>query len=161
MELTTPIDMLRSLVAGNAYRILRDHAKPQDLGLVFPAGLFYALWKATPDVRIAHTPDASFVSRTRLPERYDITLPYPGAPDLAVEVVTITETGIASIEKVRDYLKAGTEQVWVLYTSLKEVHIYRRDEPKIVRVYQGDDVIEVGSPLPGLRFTAAELFELP
>jgi Uma2 family endonuclease len=161
MELTTPVDVLRSAAAGNAYAVLRDYVKTHDLGLVFPPGLFFAMWKASPDIRSAHVPDASFVSRVRISEIYDVTMPYPGAPDLAVEVVTVTETGIATIDKVRDYLKAGTQQVWVLYTSVKEAHIYHRDEPKVVRVYQGEDIIEIGAPLDGLHVKTSDLFAFP
>ncbi len=160
MTLTTPIDMLRSAVAGNAYAALRAFVDAHDLGYVFPAGLYYALWKASPQVKNAQQPDASFVLKHRLPRAIDLALPFPGAPDLAVEVVTVTETGIVSVEKARDYLAAGTPEVWVMYTSLKELHQYRRDDPGVIRVFRAEDVIEP-LPLPGMRVSAASLFAFP
>jgi Uma2 family endonuclease len=159
---TTPVDILRAAVAGNAYHLLRAHADAHNLGYVFPAGAYFALWKASKAARMGRTPDAAFVRADRLPPAPDLMLPFPGAPDLAVEVVTITETNIFTLEKVRDYLAAGASQAWMAFTApLNELHVYRRDEPGLVRVYRGDDVLDVGDPLPGLRVTAAQLFRFP
>ena len=55
-----------------------------------------------------------------------------------------------------DYLDHGTEEVWMLYPSRKELHQYRRDE-QAVRVYYEHD--EVETPLfPGLKLGVSALF---
>lgn len=161
---TTPIDILRSAIAGNAYAALRTHAEAHGLGYAFPAGLYYVLWRAGggTQVKMGRTPDASFVRKARLPGAYDLTLPFAGAPDLAVEVVTITESNIFTLDKVRDYLAAGCEQVWVAFTApLAELHVYRRDDPKTVHIYTPGDTLDAGEPLPGLRVDVAALFKFP
>lgn len=159
---TTPVDILRAAIAGNLYNAVRQHVDAHNLGYVFPSGAYFVLWKASKAARMGRTPDMAFVRQDRLPPTPDLTLPFPGAPDLAVEVVTITETNIFTLEKVRDYLAAGTPQVWVAFTTpVNELHIYRRDEPKIVRVYTGDDMIDAGEVLPGFTLPARTIFKFP
>lgn len=159
---TTPVDILRGAIAGNLYHAVRQHVDAHDLGYVFPSGAYFVLWKASKDARMGRTPDVAFVRKDRLPPAPDLTLPFPGAPDLAVEVVTITETNIFTLEKVRDYLAVGTPQVWMAFTTpLNELHVYRRDEPGIVRVYRGDDVIDAGDVLPGFSVSARTIFKFP
>ncbi len=78
-----------------------------------------------------------------------------------MEVVSPTEDENVLLSKVRDYLEAGSDQVWVVYPSVKEVHLYRRDEPKLIRVYGEDDQIEVESLFPGLKLPVRAFFEMP
>jgi Uma2 family endonuclease len=162
MSETTPIDILRAAITGNVYKALRDHAESYDLGYVFPHGLFYVLWKDAAEVRQARTPDVSFVRKARVHDKLDFTLPYPGAPDLAVELVTITETNIFTLEKVRDYLAAGTEQVWMIYTQpMNEIHVFHRSEPRSIRVFSRGDYLDGGDLLPHLRLSIGEIFRFP
>jgi Uma2 family endonuclease len=159
METTTPLNFLRVTVTGNIYVALHPHVEQEGLGRVLPGGLFYVLWKADANVSMARIPDVSFLRSEKL-QVFDATLPYPGAPDFAVECVTVTEADMVTLEKVRDYLNAGTEEVWIAYLGLKEIHRYRRDEPKIIRAYWGDDVIEGGELFPGLSLRTGDLFEV-
>lgn len=178
---TTPINFLRAIVAGNIYAALRQHLDAQTtaqtatqttaqtdsesanshpshpMGRVLPGGLYYVLWKAAADVKLAQVPDVSFLRPEKL-KVFDATLPYPGAPDFAVECVTITEADMVALEKVRDYLAAGTEEVWVAYVGLGEIHRYRRDDPRTIQAFIGDDVIDGGTLFPGLRLITSDLF---
>jgi Uma2 family endonuclease len=154
---TTPINFRRALVAGNIYAALRQHVEAQQLGRVLPGGLYYALWKASAGVRLAQVPDVSFLRPDKL-KVFDATLPYPGAPDFAVECVTVTEADMVTLEKVRDYLAAGTEEVWIAYIGLQEIHRYRRDEPRSIQAFIGDDVIDGGALFPGLQVVTSSLF---
>jgi Uma2 family endonuclease len=67
--------------------------------------------------------------------RSDVTenLPYgwfPGAPMLAVEVVSPGNTAKDMQLKVKQYLEAGALEVWLVYPDTRTVHVYsagRRD----------------------------------
>lgn len=159
METITPLNFLRVTVAGNIYTALRPYVEAQNLGRVLPGGLYYVLWKANTNISMARIPDVSFLRHEKLTV-FDTTLPYPGAPDFAVECVTVTEADMVTLEKVRDYLNAGTEEVWIAYLGLKEIHRYCRDEPRVIRAYWGDDRIDGGSLFPGLELRARDLFEV-
>ncbi|PJF39186.1 MAG: Uma2 family endonuclease, partial [Phototrophicales bacterium] len=81
-----------------------------------------------------------------------------GFPDLAVEVVSPTESAEDLQGKIIDYHTAGTEQVWVVYTSSKSVHVYERDHTESVRVYHQDDILEAPTVFPGLKINIADIF---
>ena len=47
------------------------------------------------------------------------------APDLAVEVVSPSDSAAAVQSKVEDWLGAGTRLVWVVYPDTRSVTVYR------------------------------------
>jgi Uma2 family endonuclease len=77
-------------------------------------------------------------------------------PDLAVEVVSPTDSADGLIEKVHEYFDAGCRLVWVVYPTFEEVYIY--ESPKAIRVLGRDDALDGGDVLPGFRLPLAELF---
>lgn len=55
---------------------------------------------------------------------------FPGAPMLAVEVVSPSNTAKDMQMKVKDYLEAGALEVWLVYPDTRTVYVYsagRRD----------------------------------
>jgi Uma2 family endonuclease len=111
--------------------------------------------RGVPTTRIA---DFSFIRRGRIPKDIDWSKPFMGAPDLAVEVISPAEKADETLAKVNDYLRFGTEQVWVAYPSLRQVYVYRKDQPEVARIYQATDVLEAPSLFPGLKINVADLF---
>ena len=45
-------------------------------------------------------------------------------PNLAVEVVSKSNTGEEILAKLGDYFQTGTELVWVVYPSARQVYVY-------------------------------------
>lgn len=107
--------LLHVLVSMNVRHALEPFVRQHQLGIVFSYGLAYVLNGSGNIVRAARTPNVSFVRRERLPKNYDLRRPFPGAPDLAVEVVSPNEDPEEMLGKVNDYLRYGSEQVWVIY----------------------------------------------
>jgi Uma2 family endonuclease len=52
-------------------------------------------------------------------------VPVPGAPDLAIEVISPTERASESHEKVRAYLKNGTTEVWQIFPKSRTLEIHQ------------------------------------
>ena len=100
-------------------------------------------------------PDVSFVFRPRVEGRGS-GFP-PGAPDIAVEVVSPSDTAAGMARKVADYLAAGSQRVWVVYPAGRRVIIHRADGS--VLSYAGDDVITDEELLPGFSLPLSEIFE--
>jgi Uma2 family endonuclease len=150
-----------SIIASNVYRALYAHVTRNNLGLVFNDGLIYIL-KRNPDgsIQSSRIPDTSFVNRGHIPEGFDLSRPFPGAPDLAVEVVSPSETTTDTADKINDYLEAGAGQVWVFYPDQQEVHQHIQGSDTI-RVYRASTPIDTDAILPGLAITPAEVFALP
>jgi Uma2 family endonuclease len=156
----TPTGALHNIVAGNVFRILDQFGREHDLGVAFTDGLIYVLDETAEGIRTARVPDVSFVRRERLSADLDLRRPFPGAPDLAVEVISPGESAGDVLSKVRDYLSAGAAQVWVLYPDQRELHRHLRGSQS-VDVFAGDQAVDVSDLLPGLSFPARDCFAIP
>ena len=100
-------------------------------------------------------PDVSFVFSPRVEGRGS---GFPvGAPDIAVEVVSPSNTAADVTRKVAEYLAAGSQRVWVVYPAGRRVVIHRADGS--VLSYGGDDVITDEELLPGFSLPLSEIFE--
>ena len=106
-------------------------------------------------------PDVSFVAASRVPADVSDISSFPGAPDIAVEVVSPSNTATDVARKVAEYLAAGSQRVWVVYsatrTASRRVIIHHADSKVIT--YAGDDVIADEELLPGFSLPLAEIFE--
>ncbi|MBL8153607.1 MAG: Uma2 family endonuclease [Anaerolineae bacterium] len=156
-----PVGIEHSDICGNAYRALYAFVAQHKLGRVNMDGLIFLLHiDPVTEKRTARIPDASFVRKGRLPKDYDRSRPFPGAPDLAIEVVSPDEGADELMGKIRDYLRFGTEQVWVLYPESRELHQFIQGE-KGSHIYSEGDRLSGGALLPGFEIRVADLFAQP
>jgi Uma2 family endonuclease len=155
-----PVGVQHSDIAGNTYDILKPFARANKLGEVRMDSLIFVL-HADPEegIRKTRIPDVSFVRRGRLPKNFDRSRPFPGAPDLAVEVVSPDEGADELLAKIRDYFAYGTDEVWVLYSEQQELHQYMRGE-KGIRIFAAEDHF-TSVLFPGLSIKIADLFLIP
>ena len=81
---------------------------------------------------------------------------FPGAPDLAVEVLSPSERPADVHAKIGDYLEAGARLVWVIDPSRRQVRVHRTLLRPLTLVetamLDGEDV------LPGFSVQVARLF---
>ncbi len=100
-------------------------------------------------------PDVSFVFHPRVEGRGS---GFPtGAPDIAVEVVSPSDTAAEVARKVAEYLASGSQRVWVVYPSGRQVVIHCADGS--VLSYDEGDVITDEELLPGFSLPLSEIFE--
>lgn len=103
-------------------------------------------------------PDVAFVSKPRI-EATGLTLKFfPGAPDLAVEVLSPSNRPQEIRAKVADYLAAGSRCVWVVDPKRRTVTAYR--ELLAPRTFGAEDALECEDLLPGFSLRVGEVFEL-
>ena len=101
-----------------------------------------------------YAPDVAVISRQRQPEL--VREGYnPNPPDLAVEVVSPTDSEKNLLIKVANYLAAGT-LVWVVYPDVKEVEVYRPGQPVLILDETG--TLDGGHALPGFRLNVRDIF---
>jgi Uma2 family endonuclease len=153
---TDTMGLEHTIIIHNLYDLLKPVVKAHSLGYVHGDGLKYILMADEYGVQSSRTPDLAFIRRGRVPPDFDRTRPFPGAPDLAVEVASPGQTNTELLAKVADYLKAGTEEVWMIYPARAELHQYRRDED-VPRVYRDADSIDAGAFFPDVKFTVRDL----
>jgi Uma2 family endonuclease len=94
----------------------------------------------------------------RVPGNRVPTQPIPDlSPDLAIEVLSVSNTKAEMERKTREYFETGTTLVWLVDPKTRTITIHDRDESE-ARVYGGSDAIVLDKVLPGFRLAPAELF---
>ena len=138
-----------SRIAMGIGTFLNNHVIPRDLGYVTGADGSYIL---SPDYEFM--PDVGYISKERLPQEPEREV--QGAPDLAVEVKSPTDSKRGMRQKAEDYLRFGTKLVWLVFPEEKRVEVYEPDQD--VREYGIDDTLDSGDVLPGFTLAVREIF---
>jgi Uma2 family endonuclease len=140
-------------VAFHIAALLQRHIAAHNAGRGFAAETGFLLARNPDTVR---APDAAFVSRERA-ERVGRVLGYwPGAPDLAVEVVSPGDAYSELHDKALAWLAAGTQLVLVADPATRRVTLYR--SPANVTVLEGDQPVDCAPTLAGFAASASALF---
>jgi Uma2 family endonuclease len=131
---------------------LERHSRQHRLGLVFDSSTGFRL---TNDVLLS--PDVAFVAQARFaglkrPPRGFIQ----GAPDLAVEVLSPSDTAERLHEKLVHYFEHGARLAWVINPVERNALVYR--SPEAERLLRVTDALDGEDVLPGFRLPLAELF---
>lgn len=103
-------------------------------------------------------PDAAVVLWSRLKQSDFKRNVCPFAPDLAIEIVSPSETALDLRRKIQEYLDAGTETVWVLYVETEEAEIWKKKNEQITQLRS--EFLEADC-LPGFSIPVKSLFALP
>ena len=148
-----PVGYLESFVAGILIMHLNQFVLPRRLGSVTgEAGMMRMVGGR---VRL---PDVAFVSIDRLPGRQIPREPVPDlGPDLAVEVLSESNTKAEIDQKLREYFQSGTRLAWIIDPPTRTVAVYRGPgEP--ARVLAESETLDGGDVLPGFTLAVSELF---
>lgn len=142
-------------ICGVFHEWIAPFARRHQLGRAAPE-MIYLL---NPSTGLKRRPDFSFVSYARWPK----ATPLPGddgwdvVPDLAVEVVSPSNSADEMKTKIAEYFAAGVRLVWVAYPRLGLVESY--DSPTSVLILDRSGTLDGGSVLPGFRLGLTDLFE--
>lgn len=128
---------------------LEAYASAAGLGRVYDSSTGFRM--PSGNVR---SPDVSFVSAGRIDPEERGFAPVP--PDLAVEVLSPSESPRHVADKVAEYLEAGVRLVWVIDPESRTAAAYR--SLTRVRTVAERDALDGEDVLPGLRLPLAELF---
>jgi len=140
-------------VAATVGRMLGEHVHRTGSGVTVAAETGFLL---TSDPDTVRAPDAAFVRKERAEkvgrtERY-----WPGAPDLAVEVVSSGDSFREVQDKALAWLAAGTIAVLVLDPAKRAATVYRAQGD--AHVHGAEDTVDLSDAVPGFVVAVAELF---
>jgi Uma2 family endonuclease len=145
-----PPKSAHSLTALAVLEALLPYWRENPLGRAIPeAG--YVLSQEPLTIR---QPDVSVLSKARIEVTEEDSY-FEGAPELAVEVVSPSDSAEDLEIKVRQYLSSGAQQVWVLYPKTRDVHVFQSDRYVVLK---SDQVLEGGDLLPGFSIKVSDLF---
>ena len=131
---------------------LARHVHAHPLGRVYAAETGFLIASDPDTVR---APDVAFVRRERLGLAAGATGYFPGAPDLAVVVVSPGDTYSEVEEKVMTWLDAGARMVLAVDPRTRTTTRYRgRDS---IAILAEEDTID-GEDVPGWALRVADLF---
>jgi Uma2 family endonuclease len=132
--------------------MLWNWVSPRNLGAIMGAD---ALERFAPD--LVRAPDVSFLFWERFPNRQMPNEPVLGlAPDLAVEVLSRSNTAQEVRQKLEDYFNHGVRLVWVIEPELRTVEVYAALDQD-TRLTRTDTL--TGEPvLPGFTLSLRSFF---
>jgi Uma2 family endonuclease len=150
----TPASGAHGLVSCNVLLLLSTYVRAHTLGQCFADSAGFALPGVPNTVR---APDASFVRAEHLPREGVGGGWIEVAPDLAVEVLSPSETASELAEKLTEYRASGTALIWVVDPVKRSVGVYAATDP--VRWLAESDTLQGGTVIPGFSCMVRELFE--
>lgn len=151
VEMTAP-GTLHGVVTMRLGRYLDVFADDHGLGIVTGAETAFCLARNPDTVRC---PDSTFVRA----ERVAAGIPrgaFEGAPDLAVEVLSPSNTRAEIDRKLAEYLRYGARQVWIVDSEARTVATHTAGG--LPRFLEGDDVLDGADLLPGFAVGLPRLF---
>ena len=149
VEMTPPGDE-HAAVAAVIAEVLGSFVRHQGIGEIRVEGGF--LVGRNPDT--VRAPDIAFIAKERLirprPKGY-----YPGAPDVAIEILSPNDTFYEVQERIEAWLSAGAKSVWLVDPArcLVMVHSHRYQR----QVFEASDTLS-DPAIPGFSVKVAELF---
>jgi Uma2 family endonuclease len=112
---------------------------------------------------LVRVPDVSFIRWDSVEDPDEIENPagafleYP--PDLAVEVLSPSNTRKEMEIKLGEYARAGVKLVWYVDPERKEVDVFPKANAKRKKTFILADTLDGGDVLPGFTLPVAKIFE--
>jgi Uma2 family endonuclease len=132
---------------------LVSHVLAHRLGRVIIGDVGFRLTTAPDTVR---APDVAFIRAERHREVGRTQGYWPGAPDLAIEVISPNDLYTEVEEKVAEWLEHGTRLVFVVNPRRRTVTVHRPNQQP--RVLSGEDMLDGEDVVPGWSVPIRDLF---
>lgn len=139
-------------LALNIRDFLHDFVKLRNLGRAFVEIAFLL-----PPKKNERIPDAAFISYERWPKNAELGdgNALPAVPELAIEVISPTNSANEVNAKIHEYFGAGVNEVWIVWPNESEIVIYESLDS--LRTVRGNATLKTRI-LPGFELPLAELF---
>ncbi|HEY7346791.1 MAG TPA: Uma2 family endonuclease [Ktedonobacterales bacterium] len=152
-------DHAHGWIIDNLSRRLSPYVHDRELGRLTYSQEGYDISNPGAEGETAWAPDLAFVATERVSivreaRRLGI---YPRlAPDLAVEVISPSQTRKEATDKAQRWLAAGVRLMWVIWPESQTVEVWQADEP--MRTLSAHDRLDGLEVVPGFTMPVAELF---
>ena len=146
----SPVNADHARLVAQVTYLLKAHLKHRPAGIAV-VEMGFTLTSNPDTVR---GPDVAFVRRARVPAEPPQSF-WPFGPDLAVEVVSPSNSISELHQNVIDYFDAGAELVWVIDRNIRTATVYRSlTDTAILREHE---TLDSGELLPGFVIALSEL----
>ena len=148
-----PTGFYHGVTGDRVERNISTYAYENGLGEVCAAETGFLLSRDPDHVR---APDVAFVRRERVEVVGYTHGFFPGAPDLAVEVISPSDRYTEVDEKVAEWLAAGTSMVVVVNPRNRTVRVHRPTTDSVLLTEK--DTLDGGDVVPGWEMPVADIF---
>jgi Uma2 family endonuclease len=152
LVMMSPAGYEHGAIAGRVHGHLFRFVTEKGLGIVTAAETGFRIGRDPDTVR---APDVAFICAARVPRERTRGY-FPGPPDLAVEVVSPDDRAGEVLAKVRDWLSAGCQAVWVVDPTSQTASVYRG--PHDTAMLTAADELTDDTLLPGFHLPLADVF---
>jgi len=146
----SPAGSRHGRIAGRVHSSLGPYADQHELGVTLVAEAGFIIRRSPDTVR---APDVAFVRKERWTDSEGY---FPGPPDLAVEVISPSDTYTEVRAKVIDWIKSGAELVIVIDPGRQSAEIHRSLAK--VDLIDIDGSLDGGTVVPGWTLPLRDLF---
>ena len=141
-----------SRLAGTLIYLIEAYLEKHNLGVVLGEAGFLKL-----SAGLVRAPDVSFIRWERFANgEFPDEAIWQVAPDLAVEILSKGNTEEEMRRKVREYLKAGACQVWLVDPESRTARIFT--SPRRSTPVDENRPFDAGDLLPGFQLTLSDWF---
>jgi Uma2 family endonuclease len=148
-----PMGTYESAVAAIILFFIQSYLEDNDIGFVTAGDGPYRLKKG-----LVRLPDVSFVSWKKVPDR-DLRLKrvLAAMPDLAVEVLSESNTAKEIERKLKEFFKHGCSIAWVIHPFEQIAFVHT--SPKRPKKIGLRGTLDGGSVLPGFKLPMKKIFD--
>jgi Uma2 family endonuclease len=153
----SPSGLRSTILAAEIARLIGNYVHDHKLGFMTSSDGGFLLSTDPDTIRV---PDVGFIAKNKV--NIPITSGFAAvAPDLVVEVISPSNSEKEIRERVKDYVDAGTQMIWVIYPDDQSADVYTpaEGESANLKFIESGGVLEGGDVLPGLRVSLREVFE--
>jgi Uma2 family endonuclease len=148
----TPAGFESSSLGHRIGRIVGNYVDAHGLGAMTGADGGYVLF---PDRATIRVPDVAFIREDRLPPESERSRFPRLAPDLAIEVLSPSDSTSEVVAKVEMYQEAGIPLIWLVDPKKRTITVIASGVPTVT--LKQEDTITGGDVLPGFSIRVAEL----
>jgi Uma2 family endonuclease len=153
LKTMSPTGVTHGILCARLATELSIFARKNRLGIICGAEIGF-LVERDPDTVVGA--DVAFLNREQFEHLENIDKFAPFAPDLAVEVLSPSNTVNEIDEKIAFYFVAGSRLVWIVNPKRRTVSVYRSTVE--VRILGQQETLDGGEVLPGFSYKLSELF---
>ena len=151
-----PMGFFANILASFLATSINNFAMPKRLGMAVAETTYQR------EAKNSRRPDVSYFELAKFPS-LEVLLQDPPVidrePNLAIEVVSPSNTIAEMDDRIAYFFKTGVQLVWVVHPQSKQVCVYQ--STKDCRILEISDVLDGGKVLPGFMLPLTELFNLP
>jgi len=152
----TPMGLFANVLASYLASAINQFSLPKKLGMAINETPYKV------NDKNSRRPDVSYVEFAKFPA-LEVLIEDPPllefSPNIAVEVVSPSNTVSEMEKRIVHYFATGVQVVWIVHPQMSRIYVY--ETAKACKILEINDVLDGGNVLPGFSLKLCDLFSIP